>query len=259
MSDSVEEQIDELYRLPLAEFTPARNALAKSLGGDVGKRVKALAKATLVPWAVNQVYWRARATYDRLLKSGERLRAAQIAALEGRTADVRDAADAHRRAINDAVSEAERLASPSRSQPNTDALSRTFEALSLAKAPTATPGRLIEPLQPAGFEALAGITPQPATERPVSPPRPTLVSSQSGSKRDDRKARIEQERALAAQQAAAEAARTRAAEIKKAEAALALAEKAEQQTRATWEAAHDELIETRRALANLKSTLKSEI
>jgi hypothetical protein len=255
----IDEQIDELYHLPLAEFTPARNALAKALAGDAGKRVRALVKPTVVPWAVNQVYWRARATYDRLLKSGDRLRVAQIAALEGRSADVRDASEAHRRAIAEAVAEAERLASRTGSQPNTDALARTFEALSLAAAPVGVPGRLIEPLQPAGFEALAGITPIASAAPVVTAPRPTLVSSQSGSKRDERKARLEEERALAAQQAVAEAARKRAAEIKKAEAALELAEKEERDTRATWEAAHDTLIEARRALANLKSNLKSEI
>jgi hypothetical protein len=73
--------IDDLYKLPLAEFTGARNALAKSLKGDEAKRVKGREKPTVVPWAVNQVYWRARSTYDRLMKSGAKLREAQIAAL----------------------------------------------------------------------------------------------------------------------------------------------------------------------------------
>jgi hypothetical protein len=115
---ALDAKIDDLYRLPLAEFTGARNALAKSLTGDEAKRVRKLEKPTVVPWAANQVYWRARSTYDRLMKSGEKLRAAQIAALEGRAADVRAASEAHRRAIADAVAEAERcppaLGSPSR-------------------------------------------------------------------------------------------------------------------------------------------------
>ena len=88
---ALDAKIDDLYRLPLGEFTGARNALAKSLSKDDAKLVKALEKPTVVPWAVNQVYWRARSTYDRLMKSGEKLRAAQIAALEGRAADVRAA------------------------------------------------------------------------------------------------------------------------------------------------------------------------
>ena len=151
---ALDAKIDDLYRLPLGEFTGTRNALAKSLSGAEAKRVKALPKPTVVPWAVNQVYWRARATYDRLMKSGEKLRAAQIAALEGRNADVRAAGDAHRRAIGEAVAEAERLSVASGAKPGTDALARTFEALSLATTASETPGRLTETLQPAGFVRL---------------------------------------------------------------------------------------------------------
>jgi hypothetical protein len=158
-------KIDDLYRLPLSEFTGARNALAKSLAGDDAKRVRTLEKPTVVPWAVNQVYWRARSTYDRLMKSGEKLRAAQIAALEGRAADVRAASEAHRRAIADAVTEAERLSAESGAKPGTDALARTFESLSLATSAPESPGRLTEALQPAGFEALLGITPSAAEVR----------------------------------------------------------------------------------------------
>ena len=155
---ALDAKIDDLYRLPLAEFTGARNALAKSLTGDEAKRVRKLEKPTVVPWAANQVYWRARSTYDRLMKSGEKLRAAQIAALEGRAADVRSASEAHRRAIADAVAEAERLSSGAGAKPSPDALARTFESLSLATRAPETPGRLTDALQPAGFEALAGIT-----------------------------------------------------------------------------------------------------
>jgi len=158
---ALDSSIDDLYQRPLNEFTPARNTLAKSLSGADAKRVRALAKPTLVPWAVNQVYWRARGAYDRLMKSGERLRTAQIAALEGRDADVRAATETHRHAIADAVREAERLAATAGSKPSPDALARSFEALSLATGSPEPPGRLTQALQPAGFEALAGVKPQP--------------------------------------------------------------------------------------------------
>jgi len=74
------------------------------LTGAEAKRVRALAKPTVVPWAVNQVYWHARSVYEQVIKSGERLRAAQIASLEGRRGvDLREAGDTHRRALADAV------------------------------------------------------------------------------------------------------------------------------------------------------------
>ena len=155
---SIESKIDDLYRLPLREFVGARAALARSLAGAEAARVRKLPKPTVVPWAVNQVYWRARPLYDRAMKAGERVRQAQVAALGGRKADPRTAGEAHRRAIADAVHQAETFAATaalSRADPG--ALTRTFEALSLAPNPPAEPGRLVRPLQPAGFEALAGI------------------------------------------------------------------------------------------------------
>src|SRR5262245_38720706 len=150
--------------------------------GADASRIRKLAKPTVVAWAINQVYWQARKIYDQLLKSGERVRQSQIAALEGRKADLREASDAHRRAVADAVKEAQRLAAAAGSQPGADALMRTFEALSLASEPPEPPGRLTKELQPAGFEALTGVTPKPvergatpkAAARAAAPPAPPV-------------------------------------------------------------------------------------
>jgi septal ring-binding cell division protein DamX len=251
-------KIDDLYRLPLAEFTGARNALAKSLGSDDAKRVKALAKPTVVPWAVNQVYWRARATYDRLMKSGEKLRTAQIAALEGRHADVRAAGDMHRRAIGEAVAEAERLSAPSGVKPGTDALARTFESLSLATSAPEAPGRLTEALQPAGFEALLGVTPSQVRSTTSEVRKPELVKS-AGEPRTPNPEPRTSAAAKAAERAAAKAAARAAAAkaeheaaVKKAEEALARVQAAEQQARQAWERAHDDLLAARQALSDLR-------
>jgi hypothetical protein len=67
MADSAAE-IDRLYQLPLGEFTPARNALAKELG-KTDARIKNLQKPNVPAWAVNQLYWRERPLYDRLIKA----------------------------------------------------------------------------------------------------------------------------------------------------------------------------------------------
>src|ERR1700730_8876449 len=126
-------KIDDLYKGPLGEFVARRAALAKTLAGDEAKRVKGLQKPTVVPWAVNQVYGHARPVYDRLAASGENLRAAQIAALKGKTSDVRHATEAHRKAVRDAVAEALRLASGGGAHPGADELTKTLEAVSLAR------------------------------------------------------------------------------------------------------------------------------
>jgi hypothetical protein len=57
---ALESSIDNLYRAALSEFVGARAALAKTLSGADAQRVKKLPKPTVVPWAVNQLYWRDR-------------------------------------------------------------------------------------------------------------------------------------------------------------------------------------------------------
>ena len=192
-----------MYRAPLSGFVAARTALAKTLTGDEAKRVKALPKPTLVPWAVNQVYWRARATYDRLMKSGEQLRKAQVATLEGKKADLRAATEAHRRALADAVQQATTIASADGAHPASDALMRTFETISLAPDQSEAPGRLTQALQPAGFEALSGVK----LAAPLKPEPPQLSAAEI------RKAETDRKKAETAQ-------KKHEAEVKKAEAAL---------------------------------------
>jgi hypothetical protein len=243
---SLESSIDQLYREPLSGFVAARTALAKTLKGDDAQRVKRLEKPTVVPWAVNQLYWHARPVYDRLLKTGAAVRAAQIAALGGRSNNVRGTSEAHRKAIADAVAEAVRLAAAEGANPGPDTLSQTLEVLSLAATPPESPGRLTKPLQPSGFEALAGVIvkapahaaarPEPAAEKkPLAgkSPAPRLV--------EDARARERKE--------AAE--RQKKEEIKKAEAALARAQSAEAAARDEWERRKRELEAAEKALKSI--------
>ena len=263
---ALDAKIDDLYRLPLSEFTGARNVLAKALTGDEAKRVRTLEKPTVVPWAVNQVYWRARSTYDRLMKSGEKLRAAQIAALEGRAADVRAASEAHRRAITEAVTEAKRLSAESGAKPGMDALARTFESLSLATSAPEAPGRLTETIQPAGFEAIIGANLELRTENLElrtgnSERRPAKLALHTGSAEprtpnpEPRTTAAAKAAALAAEKEAARAAaeqRKHQAAVKAAEEELARVEGAERKARETWERAHDDLLAARQALTDLR-------
>jgi len=162
----VDDQIDELYKGPLEAFTQRRDELVKTAGAQHASRIRRLRKPTRVAWAANQVYWRERRAYERLMSAGRQLRKAQLAALAKRTADVRGAADAHRRALADAVHAAEAIAARDGHTVDADRLSRTLDALSLAEAPPDAPGRLTRPLAPAGFEALA-----PAAARAQRPRR----------------------------------------------------------------------------------------
>jgi hypothetical protein len=250
--DQQADSIDELFQVPLNEFTAKRNALVKTLRGADATRVRTLSKPSIAAWAVNQVYWRARPLYEAVMKSGQRLRKLQIAALEGKSADIRSAGDAHRRAVADAVAEAERLTSAAGSRPNRDALMRTFEALSLAPEPQEHPGRLSEALQPAGFEALTGVAPtvpapQPRTERSRRP-----SDSQPRAVPDLRAERLRRRMEAAEAKREAALARKHQAEIRKRQAAVERAKTSEAKARADWERAQQAVRDAERQLAAVK-------
>src|SRR4051812_35324821 len=83
----LDEEIQRLYGLPLAEFTQARNALAKRLKkeGDAenAEEVASLPKPTVSAWAVSHLF---RTDPDRmaeLLETGERSRGALAQILGG--------------------------------------------------------------------------------------------------------------------------------------------------------------------------------
>ncbi|MEO8257035.1 MAG: hypothetical protein ABI868_06780 [Acidobacteriota bacterium] len=275
---TVESKIDDLYQLPLNDFIPARSALAAEFKGDEGRRVKALKKPTLAPWAVNQVYWHARSIFDRVRESGAGLRTAQIAALEGRQADVHGAADAHRKAIGAAVERAMALGQAARLNPDRDAVARTFEALSIAAEPPEPPGRLTQPLQPGGFELLAGVEPvvkappagapapggsRPTTSRRVparetsDPPAPApgkaakaATGQPSARERAAAEARAAADRARERERAAA--ARRHDAAIARLEREVARAREQAAQARLAWDRATDEVSAAERRLSEAR-------
>jgi hypothetical protein len=84
---AVEQAAEELYALPPAEFTRARDERAKALRKD-GERdeadaVKALRKPTVAAWALNQLARRQTKGLERMLAAGDELRAAQEELLAG--------------------------------------------------------------------------------------------------------------------------------------------------------------------------------
>jgi hypothetical protein len=211
--------IDRLYALPLAEFTAARNALAKILPKDDAAAVKRLEKPTTVAWAVNQLYWRDRHAWTRLMKAGQALRAAQIAALKGGEADLRQASVSHRSALVHAMQRTVELAAPT--APAADQLTRMLEAISLAAEAPGPPGRYTDVVQPSGFEALAGVTPvgraAPAARREQEEPpkRPQPDGRRTAAQRRAEEAAVEKARA-AAQRAARDEVQRAATALEKA-------------------------------------------
>lgn len=77
MTDPVLAIADELYALPLADFTSRRDAIAKEhKGTELGARVKALKKASVAAWVVNLFVRRDPEQVAQLLDVGAALREA---------------------------------------------------------------------------------------------------------------------------------------------------------------------------------------
>ena len=185
----LEDDVDSLFRLPLTEFISARKTLAARLRqggpGNEADRVKALVKPSISAWAVNQLYWRHREVFDRLIATGQRFRQAQTSRLAGKVADMRGPLDARREALSHLSDLATALLREAGHKPTPDTIRRittTLEAMSAyASLPDAArPGRLTHDVDPPGFESLASMIPGAGTtERTEELAR--VIPSQKGS------------------------------------------------------------------------------
>jgi hypothetical protein len=96
MAASYDEAVAELYRSPHDAFVAERQRLARELkaAGDKpgAARLLKLGRPTLSAWAVNQLWWHARESFEQLLAAAARLRAGDQAG----AADRRDAVAALR-------------------------------------------------------------------------------------------------------------------------------------------------------------------
>jgi hypothetical protein len=176
-------EIDALYQGPLGEFTASRNALEKRVKAEQGKEaaaaIKALEKPSVSAWAVNQLYWRYRNEFDRLLRSGDDLRASQQKRMAGRDVDVNAAIDARREALSKLMGRAAAILEEggTTSDDIRQRVSQTLEALSVYGTSDAAPrpGRLTGDIQPPGFAALAALVPAgrpaPAGKAKAAPAR----------------------------------------------------------------------------------------
>ena len=189
MSD---EAIDQLYQLPLDEFTAARNALARDKGDSA---IKKLEKPTLPAWAVNQLYWRQRKIYDEVIKTSTQVRTAYKGMLGGKKADVKAAEAFHAEAMRKAKDAIRRMLEEAGNTASDAVMTPVVETLD-ALPTTDEPGRLTRPLRRTGFEALQGVTitakAQPMVPRSEPKKHPPAENDKERRKREA----DEQERAM---------------------------------------------------------------
>jgi hypothetical protein len=230
MNKRAQSQIDDLYKLPLDEFTSARNTLAKTLSGDEKKAVASLVKPSLPMWIVNQLYWDESATYKALVDASEKLRAAHRAALAKGNVDTRKPDELHKTTVEKAFAHALALAQKrgiAVSDAARDAIRRTLTAL-----PTDEPaGRLTREPPPVGFSLLTGIKPRlPEEQKKPAVPQPKLTAQeirrqQQAEKEAERIRKAAERRARQEEEKARKERERRAREIAKAEQALKEAER----------------------------------
>lgn len=177
--DKLEDDIDALFRLPLAEFTGARNTLAARLKQERrpndAERVKLLAKPSISAWTVNQLYWNHREAFDQLIATGKRIGPARVAR---KAAGMRDSLDARREVLIELSDLAASLLRDAGHNPSPDTIRRivtTLESMSayalLPGGPT--PGRLTQDLDPPSFDSLASLMSAPGKieEPDIAPAR----------------------------------------------------------------------------------------
>lgn len=177
MADPVEDELGRLYELPLEEFTAARNELARRLkqAGDArAEEVRRLSKPSVAVWTVNQLARHERAAVRKLLRAADALRKAQERTLAGGPPDALVKAQrAEREALRALADHARALLADAGRRATEATLERVTSTLGAAAVDGGAralleAGRLDAELEPAGFEALAGMAPAP---RAVAPKR----------------------------------------------------------------------------------------
>lgn len=221
---------DDLYALPLDEFTEARDELVRRLrdGGDkvAAAAVKSLRKPSLAAWAVNQLARREEESLHRLLSIRDDLAEAP------RAQDMRRLSNERRGVMARLVERAGEIlegAGHSASAATLDSVSKTLQGGSTdEERDRLARGVLDRPLEPSGFEGLEGFEAfaaaaeeEPATPRPSAAARrkaERLASDAEEAEREASELRAEADGAAdVARQATqrAEQAATRAEKLRK--------------------------------------------
>jgi hypothetical protein len=244
------DKLGELFAKPPAEFTGARNALAKELrkdGDEEGaKRVLALRRPTAALWAANQLARRSEDDVAALVETTDRMRKMQARGT-GAGDELRAAMGEQRAALarlEKAAESALREAGLSVSQAVLRTVQRTVQAAAAGDRnlrEALQTGRLEAEQEPAGFEALLGAGPRAAAPAPRSRAKEPPARSKAEERKEAAEARRREK------EAAKEAAR-RDREIK---AAGALAQKLEQQAEKADRAANQARERAREARTRL--------
>jgi hypothetical protein len=260
--------VDELYGLPLDEFVPARNGLARELRNS-GKRAEAaevagLRKPSVAGWAVNQLVRTQKRGVAELFKAGDALRAAHEKVLAGRSDgnELRAAVERERTAVDDLTGAARGLLTSQGHELSPAMIDRVADTLHAAALDDdargqVRDGRLERELRHVGLgtvaSGIASPTPAPAKRATKTPTGGTKTRQRAADARAEREERKERERAERERAEARAAARATEREARR---RLERAERAAGAAAERRERAAKALEETESDLAEAESELE---
>lgn len=165
--EHVDDELDRLYGLPPAEFTPERDALARRLRSEGDKQqaaeVAALKKPVLAAWAVNRLVRTHRKDVEALVGAAAAIR-------QGK----KDADERFRKTLERLTKAAREVLAESGREP-TDTVVRdvatTLRSAAAAEPEALVQGRLTQPVETSGFAAMAGAVVTPRSAAKAAPPR----------------------------------------------------------------------------------------
>jgi hypothetical protein len=187
VADELEGRIDELYGLPLEDFTAERDALAKELASagdrDGAARVKALRKPVVAAWAVNLLAREDPDGVKELIELGGTLRSAHRRAVSGGDVEpFRVATEERRQLVRTLTRAAEAIVKRDGGAAGAaaDAIAGTLEAATVDEetGELLRSGRLTKPVRPpatfagAGLRVLEGGPSPPRRPEPEEAPKP---------------------------------------------------------------------------------------
>ena len=168
MVATYDEAVVELFRGPHATFVAERKRLAgelKAAGDKAGATT--LGKCGRPPisaWAVNQLWWQARADFDALLEAAKKMRGGDLGA-----------APAHREALNALRARAAKILTDAGNAAQDATLRRVATTLSAIAAQGGfapePEGALADDRDPPGFDAIGALP----IANLAAPPAPTLA------------------------------------------------------------------------------------
>jgi hypothetical protein len=222
---------EELYALPLDEFTGARDELARSLRKegrpDEAAEVAALRKPVLAAWVVNRLVREERRLTTRLIDAAAGIKAGRANADEG-----------FRETLDELLAAARALIEREGRSPDdvVQQVAGTLRAGAASDPELLASGTLTHPLEASGFAAMAG----------ASPARPSSRASQG--RRRKPKPRVDRNKVDEARRALAEA----RAEARSLRRAAADAERRSRDARSEADAARERVAQAEARLADAR-------